>query len=251
MYSLSLRPVPDSAENAHSRSVAKAPACRGGRPNNQVLVVRSVRANPARRRFCRHQPFRRDHCRRSHHLSGRDGDACRDCRLDDACGAAGERGSSAHRAGRAATAVTQHAARAIALRASCPCWRPLGGGNGSNAWSPASAADALDNAQSEQPAGRGKSLDGGALAAAPSWFARLVGPPIERHQVPVTIGGNTIAKVEITSQPEDEIDEVWDNSVALAAIAGAAAIVLVAASLSRAWSRSRPAHRSGRRPQGS
>ena len=92
---------------------------------------------------------------------------------------------------------------------------------------PASAADALDNAQNEQPAGRGESLDGGARAAAPSWFARLIGPPIERHQVPVTIGGNTIATVEITSQPEDEIDEVWDNSVALAAIAGAAAIVLV------------------------
>lgn len=55
---------------------------------------------------------------------------------------------------------------------------------------------------------------------APTWFARLIGPPIERHEVPVMAGGTTIGTVEIVSEPRDEIAEVWENSVALASIAG-------------------------------
>jgi two-component system, NarL family, sensor histidine kinase UhpB len=62
---------------------------------------------------------------------------------------------------------------------------------------------------------------------APAWFARLIGPPVERHDVPVLINGATIATVEIVSEPRDEIAEVWENSVALAAIAGITVLAVI------------------------
>jgi two-component system sensor histidine kinase UhpB len=64
-------------------------------------------------------------------------------------------------------------------------------------------------------------------AAAPAWFARLIGPPIERHDVPVVVNGATIGTVAIVSEPRDEIAEVWENSVALAAIAAVTVLVVV------------------------
>jgi two-component system, NarL family, sensor histidine kinase UhpB len=63
--------------------------------------------------------------------------------------------------------------------------------------------------------------------AAPAWFARLIGPPIERHDVPVVLNGATIGTVEIVSEPRDEIAEVWENSVALAAIAVVTVLVIL------------------------
>jgi two-component system sensor histidine kinase UhpB len=63
--------------------------------------------------------------------------------------------------------------------------------------------------------------------SAPAWFARLIGPPIERHDVPVLVNGAAIATVEIVSEPRDEIAEVWENSVALASIAGIAALTVI------------------------
>jgi two-component system sensor histidine kinase UhpB len=63
---------------------------------------------------------------------------------------------------------------------------------------------------------------------APAWFARLIGPPIERHQVPVAVNGVRIGTVEIASAPRDEIAEAWDNSLALAAVAAPAVLVLTA-----------------------
>jgi len=63
---------------------------------------------------------------------------------------------------------------------------------------------------------------------APAWFARLIGPPVERHEVPVTVDGATVGTVEIVSEPRDEIAEVWENSVALASIAGATALAVIA-----------------------
>jgi two-component system, NarL family, sensor histidine kinase UhpB len=63
-------------------------------------------------------------------------------------------------------------------------------------------------------------------APAPGWFARLIGPPIERHEVPVVVGGQTIGAVEILSEPRDEIAEVWENSIALAAIAAITVVVI-------------------------
>ncbi len=65
-------------------------------------------------------------------------------------------------------------------------------------------------------------------ARAPRWFAALIGPPIERHAVPLVRNGSVIGTVEIVSEPRDEIAEVWENSVALAAVAAAATLVVTA-----------------------
>jgi two-component system, NarL family, sensor histidine kinase UhpB len=64
-------------------------------------------------------------------------------------------------------------------------------------------------------------------AAAPAWFAMLIGPPIERHEVSVVVDGRNIGTVEIVSEPRDEIAEVWENSVALAAVAIMTVLVIV------------------------
>ena len=64
-------------------------------------------------------------------------------------------------------------------------------------------------------------------SAAPRWFAALIGPPIEIHDIPVAMNGRTIGTVEIMSEPRDEIAEVWENTVALAAIAGATSLVMI------------------------
>ena len=65
-------------------------------------------------------------------------------------------------------------------------------------------------------------------APAPRWFAALIGPRVETHDVPVTMNGRTIGTVEIVSEPRDEIAEVWENTVALATIAGATSLVMIA-----------------------
>jgi two-component system sensor histidine kinase UhpB len=63
---------------------------------------------------------------------------------------------------------------------------------------------------------------------APRWFAALIGPRVERQDVPVAVGGRTIGTVEIVAEPRDEIAEVWENTVALAAIAGATSLLTLA-----------------------
>ena len=63
---------------------------------------------------------------------------------------------------------------------------------------------------------------------APRWFARLIGPPIERYRVPVTVNGRTIATVELVSEPRDEIAEAWGNSIALATVAAATVAAMIA-----------------------
>jgi two-component system, NarL family, sensor histidine kinase UhpB len=64
-------------------------------------------------------------------------------------------------------------------------------------------------------------------AAAPAWFTTLIGPPIERHDIPIIVNGRTIGTVEIVSEPRDEIAEVWENSIALAAVASVTVLVIV------------------------
>jgi two-component system sensor histidine kinase UhpB len=64
--------------------------------------------------------------------------------------------------------------------------------------------------------------------AAPPWFAMLVGPPVERHEVAVTAGGSSLGTVEIVSEPRDEINEVWGNTVALGAVAVMTVLAIVA-----------------------
>ena len=53
----------------------------------------------------------------------------------------------------------------------------------------------------------------------PRWFAALVAPPVEMRDVAVTVDGQRIGNVAIIGEPADEIAEVWDNAVAMAAVA--------------------------------
>ncbi|MGU3537432.1 ATP-binding protein [Methylobacterium sp. A54F] len=50
---------------------------------------------------------------------------------------------------------------------------------------------------------------------APAWFARAIAPPIAKHSLPINAGGRTIGSAEITTEPMDEIDEVWGYATAL------------------------------------
>ena len=62
---------------------------------------------------------------------------------------------------------------------------------------------------------------------APAWFASLIRPPIERREKPVIVAGQTIGSVVIVSEPADEIAEVWENTVALGAVAIAMTLALL------------------------
>ncbi|MDP4026073.1 histidine kinase [Methylobacterium sp. NEAU 140] len=50
---------------------------------------------------------------------------------------------------------------------------------------------------------------------APRWFADLIMPPIERHAIPITVNGQVLGTAQITTQPMDEIDEIWGYARAL------------------------------------
>ncbi|MBE7197905.1 MAG: HAMP domain-containing protein [Parafilimonas terrae] len=50
---------------------------------------------------------------------------------------------------------------------------------------------------------------------APTWFADLIMPPIERHTVPIAAAGRVLGSAQITTQPMDEIDEIWGYARAL------------------------------------
>ncbi|MGZ5827082.1 MAG: ATP-binding protein [Xanthobacteraceae bacterium] len=62
---------------------------------------------------------------------------------------------------------------------------------------------------------------------APGWFASLIRPPVERREKPVVVAGQTIGSVVIVSEPADEIAEVWENTVALGAVAIAMTLALL------------------------
>ena len=51
---------------------------------------------------------------------------------------------------------------------------------------------------------------------APEWFARMIMPPIERHSLPIVADGRRLGSAQITTQPMDEIDEIWGYARALA-----------------------------------
>jgi len=87
--------------------------------------------------------------------------------------------------------------------------------------------DAGGQPVSDQAAERTEPLREDSRAAAPAWFAMLIGPPVERHEVAVVVGGGTIGTVEIVSEPRDEIAEVWENTIALAAVAAVTVLVIV------------------------
>ncbi len=50
---------------------------------------------------------------------------------------------------------------------------------------------------------------------APAWFAQMIMPPIERHTLPIVAGGRVLGSAQITTQPMDEIDEIWGYARAL------------------------------------
>src|SRR5215831_8441641 len=87
--------------------------------------------------------------------------------------------------------------------------------------------DADGQLASDPATERTEPLRGDSRAPAPAWFAMLIGPPIERHEVAIVVGGRTIGTVEIVSEPRDEIAEVWESSIALAAVAGATALAII------------------------
>ncbi len=87
--------------------------------------------------------------------------------------------------------------------------------------------DAAGQPVSDQAAERTEPVREDSRAAAPAWFAMLIGPPVERHEVAVVVDGGTIGTVEIVSEPRDEIAEVWENTIALAAVAAVTVLVIV------------------------
>jgi two-component system sensor histidine kinase UhpB len=74
---------------------------------------------------------------------------------------------------------------------------------------PIAASLAADKADARREAPR---------SPAPAWFAALVAPPVASREVPVTVDGRTVGRVEIVGEPADEIAEVWGNLVAMGTI---------------------------------
>ena len=87
--------------------------------------------------------------------------------------------------------------------------------------------DAVGQPISDQAAERTGPPREDSRAVAPAWFAMLIGPPIERHVVSVVVNDRTIGTVEIVSEPRDEIAEVWENTIALAAVAVMTVLAMV------------------------
>ncbi len=65
-------------------------------------------------------------------------------------------------------------------------------------------------------------------ASAPAWFAALVAPSVKPDLLPVVIDGRSLGQVEITGEPADEIDEVWENLIAIGTVAAVLNIAMIA-----------------------
>jgi two-component system sensor histidine kinase UhpB len=63
----------------------------------------------------------------------------------------------------------------------------------------------------------------------PAWFAAMIAPPPRRHELPVMTGGRTVGTLVIVGEPSDEIAEVWENTLALAAVALVGHLALIGA----------------------
>lgn len=64
---------------------------------------------------------------------------------------------------------------------------------------------------------------------APRWFADLIRPPIERHTLPITVNGQQLGTAQITTQPLDEIDEIWGYARALSLTTAAINLAMLVA----------------------
>jgi two-component system sensor histidine kinase UhpB len=56
-------------------------------------------------------------------------------------------------------------------------------------------------------------------APAPTWFAALVAPTVEPHDIPVIAAGRRVGDIEIVGEPADEIAEVWESMLAIGSLA--------------------------------
>jgi two-component system sensor histidine kinase UhpB len=65
-------------------------------------------------------------------------------------------------------------------------------------------------------------------ASAPGWFASLVAPAVEPHDVPVTVAGRPVGQVEILGEPADEIAEIWENFIAIGSVAALLNLAMIA-----------------------
>lgn len=50
---------------------------------------------------------------------------------------------------------------------------------------------------------------------APHWFVALIAPEPRQHELPIVVQGKRLGTARITTQPRDEIDEVWGYAVSL------------------------------------
>ncbi|GJD99555.1 ATP-binding protein [Methylobacterium isbiliense] len=71
---------------------------------------------------------------------------------------------------------------------------------------------------------------------APAWFARMIAPPVQRHEVPLVLRGTRIGTALVTTEPGDEIDEIWGYALALG-LTGAALSLAMLATLYLAFGR--------------
>ena len=65
-------------------------------------------------------------------------------------------------------------------------------------------------------------------APAPGWFAALVAPSVEPHDIPVTVAGKPVGQVEIIGEPADEIAEAWQNFIAIGSLAALLNLAMLA-----------------------
>ncbi|MCJ2015340.1 HAMP domain-containing protein [Methylobacterium sp. J-076] len=86
---------------------------------------------------------------------------------------------------------------------------------------------AVLDAEGRQVGTRG--LDRRASREAPAWFADMILPPIERHTLPIAVGGRVLGTAQITTQPMDEIEEIWGYARALSVTAFAINLAMLAA----------------------
>ena len=71
-------------------------------------------------------------------------------------------------------------------------------------------------------------IRGDERSPAPAWFAALIAPPAERREIPVIVKGQRIGTVSVLGEPSDEIAEVWENTLALSAVAAAVNLTVIA-----------------------
>jgi two-component system, NarL family, sensor histidine kinase UhpB len=78
---------------------------------------------------------------------------------------------------------------------------------------------------SPTPAGRSGAEDD--ARAPPAWFVSLIHPEQTTVSVPVTVNGQSLGALVITSHPNDEMTEIWDGIVTQLEVGSAIAVILL------------------------